>query len=158
MKRLSNTHQVALRLYSLGQPPSKISEQVHLSPSRICALVKDPMSVDYLKSLEGELDNQFKGLYTKVIRTLEAALDCADASVALAGANLWLKAQGKFVHKVEHRDLTAEDIIAKIISGELVVPDRGLNREPKLIGEGEGLGLGQRYEEADFEEVEAKVN
>lgn len=116
------------------------------------------MSVDYLKSLEGELDNQFKGLYTKVIRTLEAALDCADASVALAGANLWLKAQGKFVHKVEHRDLTAEDIIAKIISGELVVPDRGLNREPKLIGEGEGLGLGQRYEEADFEEVEAKVN
>lgn len=152
MKRLSNTHQVALRLFALGQPPSKISEQVHISRQVIDRVVKDPLGVEYLKSLEGELDNQFKGLYTKVIRTLEAALDCADASVALAGANLWLKAQGKFVHKVEHRDLTAEDIIAKIISGELVVP----GREPKLIGE--GLGLGQQYEEADFEEVGMKVN
>lgn len=88
------------------------------------------------------MDVQFKGLYTKVIKVIGDALDCADASIALAGANLWMKAHGKFVHKVERRDLTAEDIIKKIISGELQVP----NRIPRLVGE----DLGEAYEEAEF--------
>jgi len=142
MKRLTNTHIVALRLYSLGQSPPKIAEQVNLSPTRIQTLLKEPLAVDYLKSLEGALDVQFKGLYTKVIKVIGDALDCADASIALAGANLWMKAHGKFVHKVERRDLTAEDIIKKIISGELQVP----NRIPRLVGE----DLGEAYEEAEF--------
>jgi hypothetical protein len=142
MKRLTNTHQMALRLYSLGQSPSKIAEQVPLSANRIQQLTREPLGVEYLKSLEGYLDDQFKGLYAKVVKVIGDAMDCADASVALAGANLWMKAHGKFVHKVEHRDLTAEDIIAKIIAGELVVP----GKEPKLVGE----GLGRSYEEAEF--------
>ena len=143
MKRLTNTHIIALRLYSLGQTPLQISEQTKLSPQRICQIVRDPLGVKYLEEAEGLVSDQFKGLYTKVVKVIGDALDCADASVALAGANLWMKAHGKFVHKVEHRDLTAEDIIAKIISGELVLPTKA----PRLVGE----GIGRSYEEAEFE-------
>jgi len=51
------------------------------------------------------------------------------------------ESHGKFVHKVEHRDLTAEDIIAKIISGELRMPHQpGM----KVIEEG------QVFEETEF--------
>ena len=150
MKRLTNTHQLALRLYSLGKPISQISPEVNLSPARILQLTKDPLGVEYLKGLQGLVDDQFKGLYAKVVKVIESALDCTDASVALAGANLWMKAHGKFVHKVETRDLTAEDIVAKIISGELQLPNK---REPKVVGE----GIGQKYEEAEFEEVRPRL-
>lgn len=146
-KSLTNKHKLALRYISLGKSPSEAALEVGLTPCRISQILTSPLGQQYMEQLETELDQEFKHLYKKVVRVIGDAMDCSDASIALAGANLWLKAHGKFVHKVETRNLTAEDIVAKIISGELQPP----RPQAKQL---EGA---QTFEEAEFHPVaEAK--
>jgi hypothetical protein len=68
-------------------------------------------------SIQAEKDIHFQSLYGKVVDTLNLALDHPDPQVALAGANLWLRSnKGTKIEVV----LTAEDVVRKIMSGELV--------------------------------------
>jgi hypothetical protein len=68
-------------------------------------------------SIQTEKDIHFQSLYGKVVDTLNLALEHPDPQVALAGANLWLRSnKGSKIEVV----LTAEDVVKKIMSGELV--------------------------------------
>jgi len=148
-KTLSNRQRLGLRYISIGRTTEQAGKEVGLSATRVSQIASSSLGQKYLTSLEGELDAQFKHLYSKVIKVVEDALSCSDASIALAGANIWLKSHGKFVHKVETRNLTAEDIIARIMSGELQRPATG-----PISKQLEGA---QTFEEAEFHPVaEAK--
>jgi len=116
---LSPKHKLILRLYACGLPVGEVASRAGRSETLVRRVVGREDAKEYLLSLESELDQQFKGLFEKVIKVVEKGLDSPELGVALASANLYLKAHGKYVHKVHTRDLTAEDIIKKIISGEL---------------------------------------
>jgi len=143
LRKLNQRHRMMLRMVAAGIPLPQIESELAVSAQAIRNTIGCQLGQQYLASLETELDDEFKRLFKKVVKVIDDGLSCADSSIALASANLWLKAHGKFVHKVETRNLTAEDIIAKIVSGELVLPGKA----PKLVGE----GLGRAYEEAEFE-------
>ena len=141
LQHLSQRHKMALRMLAVGALPAVVAEEMKMSLARIYGIMRSKLGQEYLATVEKEIDGEFKSLYADVVKVIRDGLRCADASVALASANLWMKAHGKFVHKVEHRDLTAEDIIAKIISGELRMPHQpGM----KVIEEG------QVFEETEF--------
>ena len=123
-KELSPGCKIALRLWTLGKSWKEIEEETGLTPAYVCTVKGSKKGQEYLASIEKELDLEFKRLYQKTINVLDKGLESADMGIALASANLALKVAGKFVQKVENRDLTAEDIIQKILSGELAAGER----------------------------------
>jgi hypothetical protein len=134
LKKLGPKHRMALRLLSLGSSRERVASELGISIQTVRAAEKSSLGQEYMQGVEKELDQDFKRLYKKVISTIEEGLDCSDARVALASANIWLKAHGKFVQRVETRDLTAEDIIQKIVKGELVPPTPPSKDIPALKG------------------------
>jgi hypothetical protein len=66
--------------------------------------------------VRGDLENKFQAQFEQVINVIEEALKHPEPSIALAGANLWLRSARKQEVKVE---ITAEDLIQKIMNGDI---------------------------------------
>ena len=128
-ERLTPQQRIALRLYAIGATREAIAGEVGVHQVTLTNWLKLEAGKEYLKEIELELDQDFRRLYTKVINVIDAGLQSTDGSLALASANIFLKAHGKFVQRTEHRDLTAEDVIKKIMTGEL----QPRKREPITI-------------------------
>ncbi|MGW8178101.1 MAG: hypothetical protein ACWGQW_04810 [bacterium] len=143
MTRLTPKHKLILRMYSVGLTRGEVAEDCGCSTGLVDRVIGSEAGKAYLVSLESELDHQFKSLYEKVIGVVEKGLDSGDLKINLAAASLWAKANGKFVHKVHTRDLTAEDIIGRILSGELrkeapALPPKPIELKGVVVTDGEG--------------------
>ena len=130
---LKPLQRLALRMYALGSSHKQIQEQTGYSYPGFHRFRSTEAGKAYLKIVGDELEWDFKRMQAKVQKVIEDGLDCADFQIALASSNMWLKAHGKYVQRTEHRDLTAEDIIQKIISGELKPGGRVKEIEPITI-------------------------
>lgn len=121
---LSPHLKIALRLWMIGYSSKQIEQQVGVRAAALGAAKRSVKGREYVARLEEELDVDFRRLYAQTLNVLDMGLQSADMGIALTSANMALKVMGKFVHKIEKRDLSAEDLIQKILSGELQVGAR----------------------------------
>ena len=116
---LGTNMDLAVRMYAAtGKSMNAVAKASNVSPEGLRMALKSQAGQQVLNDIRGELDTQFSALYKKVIRTVEEGLDHAETQVALASASLWLKYEK--ATKVEV-SLSAEDVIQKIMSGEVAV-------------------------------------
>jgi len=110
---LSRRWQLILEYHLLGKPHSQIAEELNISPQTVRNVIRSDLGQRYLAQRYEELDEEFKGLYRKVINTIRECLDSSDERVRLLAAEKWLKAHGKFKEQPEER-VKAEVVIQQI--------------------------------------------
>jgi hypothetical protein len=90
---------------------------------------------EFVKARMGALDQQFLGLFSKVIDTVSDGLDHEDMALRLTAADKWLKAHGRYAPKSDHSDkVTAEDIVARLLDkggGKVEIHDSNVVINPK---------------------------
>lgn len=107
----------AIRSYAVtGKPATELAKAYNLDVGYLRAYIRSSIGKRIIAEVTGELDHRFQCLYGDVIDTLEQAIKHSDPGVALAGTGQWLKhAKGTKVHV----EISAEDVVQKIMSGEL---------------------------------------
>jgi predicted DNA-binding protein (UPF0251 family) len=105
----------AIRLYATGKfSETQAAHHANVSMSRFNVVLNSPPGQAILTAVRGALEVEFQAQFKKVIEVIGDALDHQDPSIALAGANLWLRSCRKQEIKV---DITAEDLVQKIMGG-----------------------------------------
>lgn len=107
----------AIRLYALGIDHDDIKAATGVSPSVLKQIVKSATGQKIINEVRAELEDKFQNQFADVINAIGAALHSTDVDTALHGAALWLKTNR--AQKVEVQ-LTAEDVVKKLMSGEEV--------------------------------------
>jgi hypothetical protein len=116
--KLSPKMEQAVRLWAMGRGTQEtVAKATGVSKARLGQVIASDAGQAIYRETRGELEHKFQALFEKTINVLELALDHPDPSIALAGANLWLKSAK--ATKVEVQ-LTAEDIVQKLMSGQVI--------------------------------------
>lgn len=124
LKKLTGRHLQILKLHLAGIPNYQIAAQLDCTDATVSRVLNDPLGMAFIEQAYKELDAQFRGLYGKVIQTIDKALDCGDLDVALSAADKWLKAHGKYRPEEEKQEKrSAEDVIAQMLK---VAQERGM--------------------------------
>lgn len=112
-RRIHPAVDLALRTYyTTGRTLEECAAVNNVKVSLLRSMVNSTEGEALRAQVQGDLDRHFQSLYKKVIRVLDDALEHPEPSVALAGANLWLKSNKGT--KVEVT-LTAEDVVKKLM-------------------------------------------
>lgn len=111
LAKLSSKGKMAVRLHAVGYSIQEISAITKLSQSHIRKLIAMPESQAYLEHVLGELEQEFRLLYGKVVQALRECLMSDDGQLRIAAANLWLRTTKEQRVKVT---VTAEDVIRKL--------------------------------------------
>lgn len=106
---------VAVRFAS-GEAVTSIAKGVSQSTSRIWAILRQPDVKAYLAEIREIYNAEMEALFGKVVETLREALNSSDHTIALSGAALHMKIMERLKGKTE--EVTAEDVINRILSGE----------------------------------------
>lgn len=116
LKKLTGRHLQILRYHLAGVRNIDISAQLDCTEATVSRVLNDPLGLAFIEQAYKELDAQFRGLYSKVINVIDRGLEAKDLDTALAAADKWLKAHGKYrdaEEKTERR--SAEDVIAQML-------------------------------------------
>lgn len=87
---------VVCGLYMTGLNHLEIAKRVKKTPALVSWILQSKLAEQECERLKGILDRNFLTLQAKFNRVIDEALEHPDPSIALAGANLWAKAAGKF--------------------------------------------------------------
>lgn len=116
--KISPKIEQAIRLYACGKGSQiDVAKACGVSVARLQTLLQSDEGIAIQRGIRNELEHKFQALFEKTINVLESALDHPDPSIALAGANLWLKSAKSTKVEVQ---LTAEDIVQKLMRGESI--------------------------------------
>ena len=107
-----------------GWSPHKIAEHYNVTVTTVWNVLKSPRVKEYIKELEGQIDEHFEKLFGKFVQTLSDAMDSPDPQIALAGAALYSKTAKRF-QQLGGSGLSAEDVIQQLIQkhNELATPE-----------------------------------
>lgn len=110
-KVLTCEEQLFFRLISAGAEIENAFKQLNKDEHWALELLKSPLGIHYLASLQSLLDVEFDALYKDVIGCIKIGLGHSEPTVYLGAANLWLRTNKTKV-KIE---LSAEDVVKGII-------------------------------------------
>lgn len=115
LQSLSPQTEYATRLFATGKfSAHQAAAHAGMSYSHFHRVINSPPGQALINQLRSIQEEEFQSQFQKVIEVVGAALDHQDPAIALAGANLWLKACRKQKVEVE---ITAEDLVQKIMGG-----------------------------------------
>ena len=108
---------LALQLYACGEIDKKeMSARLGIKDARTNTLIESRAGQEIIARVRGEQEFRFQAMFKKTLDVLEDGLNHPEPSIALASANMWFK--NARATKVEIK-VTAEDLIGKIMSGEV---------------------------------------
>ncbi len=107
--------ELGCRLYLCGMKLTDAAKYSKCSANGIMFALGTQEGIELKQKVRSELDDSFKNLQRKAIDVIDKALDSPSPAIALDGANLFLRTMKETKVKVE---LTAEDIVARLLRGE----------------------------------------
>jgi hypothetical protein len=124
-----------LEMHIAGWTNKETAEYLDCSPQTVSNVICSDKGQEFVKARMGALDQQFLGLFSKVIDTVSDGLDHEDMALRLTAADKWLKAHGRYAPKSDHSDkVTAEDIVARLLDkggGKVEIHDSNVVINPK---------------------------
>lgn len=117
--RIPHRWYIVMVLHLKGAPHAQIAEVTGYNPTTISIIIHHPRMVAVRQQLMRELNDDFEAQYFKVIDRINDALNNQDPNVYLKGADMWLKAHGKYDHSKQANNqvvnITAEDVVMQIL-------------------------------------------
>lgn len=124
-KRLAGEHLCFLEMHMAGYTNKEIAEKYDCTPQTVCNIITSDLGKEFIAERRAGMDEEFYGLYRKVISAVDDGLSAEDVAVRLTAADKWLKAHGRYAPKDRAAtNVTAEDIVQRLLEkGEINIHD-----------------------------------
>ena len=126
LKKLRQKHKTIVALHLQHMKREDIGRIAACTPEYVSMLLQQPLVQAYLRELEQYMDTRLRSLYSKSVDAIDDCLGSGDDKVKLAAARLQLEATNKLGNAQKDED-TAEDIVARILSGVTVQVHNEIN-------------------------------
>ena len=113
---VTHKHQYVLALHLAGRKPHEIQLETGYSIPRIYSILKEPNVVALRQQLLSSVSDEFEALFSKAVDVIRDGLDSPDPKVRLDVCKEFMKAHPKFTKGKKTDDVTAEDVVAKILN------------------------------------------
>lgn len=114
LKKLTSKHRKIIQLKVAGLTRVDVGREAGCTPEYVSMLLRQDVAKAYLQTMYEDLDQDLKDLVAPAIDTVRELLGSGDDKVALAAANLALKANGKMERESIEDRPSAEDFVSKI--------------------------------------------
>lgn len=104
---------LGLRFYALGETLKQAALRAGVSESKLSKFIKSSKGRDELSKIRTEVDEEFFNLQSKVNEVLRMGLESSDPQIALASANMWLRAAKA---KEVNVNVTVEDVLQRLFN------------------------------------------
>ena len=116
-KKLRPTHLVMIEYHLAGCTYKEIADHLGCTDIAVGLVLRSEIAKEYIRGRVDDLNNEFQGLFRKVIDAVKGGLEHPDPEISLKAADKWLKAHGRYAPKKDGTAApTAEDIIAQILA------------------------------------------
>lgn len=124
LKKLTPRHYEMIKRHLNGMLNVEIAADLDVTEATVSRVLNDPLALSVIEDAYRQLDAKFRSRYLKVIQVIDAGLDSDNMDTALAAADKWLKAHGKYRPEEEKQQTrSAEDVIAQMLR---VAQERGM--------------------------------
>jgi len=115
LQKLTKRHRDIASLLISGVTHDEIADVCNCHKQTIIVLKQQPIFQDYLKQLQQEIEDEFKGLFGRTVRAIRDSLqDDAPRDTRLKAARIVLEAQGR-LKGVNTGQESAEDVARRLI-------------------------------------------
>lgn len=116
LKRFTPRHRQVVGLHLQGHTGAQIAELTGFSPAYVSYILTNPRTAEVLRGAYKQVDMELAALYPKAVAAIRRSLDSEDHKVALKGAELALRANGKLKDVGgDSGPATAEDVVRRLI-------------------------------------------
>jgi len=125
VKKLAGEHLVMLEQHMAGWTNKEIAEFLGCTPQTVSNIITSDLGKEWIAERRSGMDEEFFGLYRKVISAVDDGLVAEDLAIRLTAADKWLKAHGRYAPKGHQTAaVTAEDIVQRLLEkGEINIHD-----------------------------------
>jgi predicted transcriptional regulator len=101
-----------------GYRQDEIAELSGYAPQTVSKILSDDRCVQVRQQYLKGHDAEFESLYPEVIEAVRSGLNHADMKFRLDAAEKWLKAHGKYRENTTNVNISAEDVVVKLLNAD----------------------------------------